>query len=551
MHTRAKAMGSHNRNFFLRLNSSACARVDSTASRRKRARESDHKCAPERGPRTGASRSHFTGSCALSQCRDGVRPISNADGARLIQAMVESVPSLAALDNPLTSAQRLQIHAELSSLLEWQRELQHWVAPGSLPTAALGAMPIVSLYARGELRGCFAYEEGPAQHRLARAFLAALSDSRFGPVTEESRRDLVAQVAYPIRVRELDPTTSALAFRAGVHGLSLVGPARKVLLVPDVARDLGLDEEGFVCALEQKAELPRSRWHTTSVFAFETERVVARTGHAVLRRPTPLAGALDWLSAQVEPDGGVRFGLDSSSGEVSSGGFMRHARAATLVQALALAPRHRDTRDRARAWLQAEVQRALSGVAVEDWPSAPAVVSGTLALCCLAGLSLEPILLARASDSALYAEPWHAAQVAAALGLDTPSALWQACVASLDDEPFAPWTAIAAARRGDRRTFERALSLLRENIPEPSAFGFVAEPALAALTAEALALDPNSRAQHSASLALLERCQLWADTHPAASPEWAHGAFAVAPNQRLLRVDVTAHAALALATVER
>jgi len=454
------------------------------------------------------------------------------------------------LEQPLACPDRAFVLEQLSALLEWQRALQHFAPAPALPESLTQAMPIVSLSVAGELRGCFAYGRGPAQQRLTRAFLAALADARFPAIEEAERAQLVAQVAYPVRARRLAVGSPLTQFAAGVHGLALVNADQVVLLVPDVAREQGLNEEGFVCALEHKAELPRSRWDAFEVFAFETERVVARCHEPARPREDALAGALGWLARQVESDGRVRFGIDPSRGQTEFSGYLRHARAAGLVQALAQDPRFADVTARARAWLCSEVERASAGARVADWPSELPAVAGTLALCSLAGLDVQSALLPLASAPELFAEPWHAAQVVAALASGAPTELWQVCVNALEQRSFAPWTVIAAQRRGDSETFERALGALRDHMPRDSEFGFVAEPALAGLAIEALALatDPDSRALQIRSLSLLERCQLWADTDPAPNSSWVHGAFPLARNQLSLRVDATAHAALALAT---
>ena len=454
----------------------------------------------------------------------------------------------ASLERPLTSAERAFIRQELEGLLEWQRALQQFAPTPAIPEVLLRAMPIVSLFVDGELRGCFA-TKGPAQRRLTRAFLAALEDTRFPALEEPERARLVAQAAYPVRPRRLEAGDQLTQFAAGVHGLALVKADDIVLLVPDVAREQGLDEEGFVCALEHKAELERARWDALEVYAFETECVVARCHEAPTQREEPLTAVLGWLARQVESDGRVRFGLDAQHGQAIFAGVLRHARAASLVQALALDERYSEVTARARAWLRSEVERACAGQAVVDWPRELPQVAGTLALCCLAGVHVQSALLPLTRAAELLAEPWHAAQVVTVLGRKAPSELWRACVQALEQQSFAPWTVIAAQRRGDGVTFERALRAMQQYMPQASEFGFVAEPALAGLAIEALALasDPESRLLHARSLALLQRCQLWADNNPAPDSSWVHGAFPLAPNQRLLRVDASAHVALALA----
>jgi hypothetical protein len=409
------------------------------------------------------------------------------------------------------------------------------------------ATPIVSLYVGGELRGCQAYGAGPPEQRLARAFLAASTDSRFAPFEQSERAECVAQASYALRLRRVNAETPSEEFVAGVHGLVLVVGAHPVLLVPDVARDLGLDEDGFLSVLEQKAGSSRAAWHQHALYAFETERIVART-EPPLAREAAFPAALNWLARQVESDGRVRFGLDSRSGEALQRGLLRHARAASVIQVLALNGATESTAERARSWLGRELERAHSGQAVDDWPDDVAPVAATWALACLAGIQAHSTLRALASSPGLHAEPWHAAQVVAGLGREAPDELWQTCVQSLASQPFAPWTVIAAHRRNDRATFELAIGNLLARLPAPE-WGFVSEPALAGLALEALALGESAevRQRRSDTLELLRRSQLWSDCDPAPVPAWVHGAFPLAPSQTLLRCDATAHAALALA----
>lgn len=454
------------------------------------------------------------------------------------------------LEQPLNHEQRSALQGELTALLAWQRDLQRWTAP-SVPASLAPAMPIVSLYAGATLCGCFAWGSGPGQQRVARAFLAALGDARFPSISDEQRARLVAQVAYPLRARRIDPSQVTREFAPGVHGLALLHEERgAVILVPDVARDLRLNTDSFVRVLEEKAGLSRAGWSEHELYAFETERVVARAHEPSRQREQPLLGALQWLAQQVESDGRVRFGSDAKTGAAEFSGFLRHARSASVVQALALDSRFDDVTERARAWLGSELERAQSGNAIGDWPSEVAHRAATFSLCCLAGVDARAPLRGLALEPALLGAPWHAAQAVAALGSEAPPELWQACIAALEVEPFAPWTAIAAHRRGDSATFERAIRALITQVPLGDDFGFVGEPAPAGLTIEALSLatDSDARAAQQASLELLRRCQLWSDNDPAENSAWIHGAFPLIRNEAFLRCDATAHAAIALAS---
>jgi hypothetical protein len=151
--------------------------------------------------------------------------------------------------------------------------------------------------------------------------------------------------------------------------------------------------------------------------------------------------------------------------------------------------------------------------------------------------------------------PWHAAQVVVALGPGAPGALLRACASDLARRPWAPWTAIAAARCGDARTLARAGAALADAIADsgPHAGGACVTPvpeiALTAITAEALALldSSSSRSALARARAFLRRWQLLPGRISAAlDPAMSVGAFPASPVADLLRGDITAHALLAL-----
>jgi hypothetical protein len=90
------------------------------------------------------------------------------------------------LDRPLVARERAALERSLRGLLRFQHALDRWPAVRGAPDAT----PFVSLYAKGTLRGCYGSGEGAPNERLARAFLHAQDDDRFGGVasTERERR---------------------------------------------------------------------------------------------------------------------------------------------------------------------------------------------------------------------------------------------------------------------------------------------------------------------------------------------------------------------------
>jgi hypothetical protein len=461
-------------------------------------------------------------------------------------------PSLAALEGPLDDRSRRALQRTLSELLAWQRRLGRFPRGGPAPDAT----PIVSLYARGELYGCSASTEGDARERLLRAFLLALGDARFGGVGPGVRADLVARVAYPVRPRRVSLDAASRLIAPGVHGLALrTGDGFPTLLVPDVAREHELDAEGLLAAMEHKTGTDRRRWAPNGLFLFETEGVVTRPGGTPGEPPTDrMEAAVAWLAARVASDGRVSFGVDPRSGADELMGPMLHGRAAVVVQALAAHPRGRLARRRATRWLERALADGLSGKPVAGWPAEGPVVAGTLALAALAGLDVGAPLEQLARSDLLAASPWHAAQVACALGRRTPKRLWRGCVRGLDRDPRAPWVGLAAARRGDAAVLERVAAALtagvRERGPHRGGVGSaVPELALTAITAEVLATarDVPARRAHDLARAFVERHQVLGDVWPEATrANRCIGGFPLTPVHTFQRCDVTAHAVLAV-----
>ena len=465
---------------------------------------------------------------------------------------------LPALARPLTAAERRELQHSLAGLLRWQRDLRAWPRLSKAPAAT----PIVSLYLDGVLRGCTGMTEGSPPERLARAFLQSLGDPRFGGVPSEERGRLVAQVAYPIHVRRVAVERVETELAPGAQGLVLARREHPPsVLLPDVAREHELDAAAFLQALEHKAGAERAAWGPHELYAFETETVVARLdpARAPARDLDPTAAAVSWLAQLVAADGSVAFGIDPRSGERHTEGLMSHGRAAVVVQALARHARGRAASKRARAWLERELARGLAGRAA-GFPREVPLVAGTLALAKLAGIACDGPLAAIAASPELEGAAWHAAQVVCALGAAAPERLYRACVNALENEPRAPWTALAARARGDEATHARVARTLARWLPSSAPYaggaraGALPEVALTALVVEALegATERSARSARTRALHFVKTQQHLARVPPdVTDPALAFGAFPLTPVHAYLRSDVTAHAVLALETARR
>jgi hypothetical protein len=454
------------------------------------------------------------------------------------------------LARALSAHERAQVRSGLTGLLRFHRKL------GRFPTVrGPRATPIVAVYEAGELRGCAVWRgDGSGGDRLARAFLGATASL-------DPDADLAAQAFYPHRVRWLrDPAD----LEVGTEGIALVRTGMApVLLMPQVARDHRVDGRGMAALLAAKAGLsdfPAG----ARLIAWTVDSVVARMNDveaSSLRAASRArAGAADyaaaWLARMIDTRGHVAFAVDARTRTLQPTGPLWHARSAIAIEALAAHGGHAPAVTRARRWLGGEIERALAGGRVEAWPDDRASVLGTLALACLAGVRVETRLRALvASWRTLVrspAWPWHAGQVASALGRDTPRALWSWCVEDLARRPFAPYTALAARTAGDEPAFRRAAAAVAASIRRapPHRGGASAtelsETALTAVAAHALVGSRAHRA-HADALAFVAARQLLPERIPAPlDPALALGAFSATPVDDVLRADITAHALLAI-----
>jgi hypothetical protein len=460
-----------------------------------------------------------------------------------------SLLDLEPLARELSPRVRAELRQDLGALLRFHAKL------GRFPRVrGPRATPIVAVYAGGALRGCAVWRGGgTGGERLARAFLGATA-SLAGELP------LAAQVFY---ARDLRWLRSPAELDAGREGIAAVYRGGPVLLMPQVARDHGVDGPGMAALLAEKAGgLPRDArlvaWTVDSVTARtdDVEQVSARAAARTGADAGDYAAA--WLARMIDARGQVAFALDARNQVLQPSGPLWHARSAVAIEALAAHGGNATAVARARRWLGAEIERGLAGARVDAWPEDRATVLGTLALARLAGVRVHDRLQALVAGwrglVRSPAWPWHAGQVACALGRATPPALWSWCVADLARHPFAPYTALAARTIGDERTLRVATAALAPFIRRTAPFRGGAsatelpETALTAVAAHALAGTRHA----TDAFAFVRAHQLLPGRIPAAlDPALALGAFRATPVDDTLRADITGHALLALRAAHR
>ena len=453
------------------------------------------------------------------------------------------------LAHDLPPRERAAVHVSLRGLLRFHRTL------GAIPrVSAPRATPIVAVYEAGAMRGC-ALWRGGGSDGLVRAFLGATASL-------EGSAPLAAQAFFPRAVRWLrDPAE----LDVGTEGIALVrrGVA-PVLLMPQVARDHGVDARGMVALLAAKAGLdgvPRdarlAAWTVDTVVARPDDVEGASARAAARSRSSPTDYAAAWLARMIDARGRVAFAIDARTRTLQPAGPLWHARSAIAIAALAAHGGHTRAVARAQRWLGGEVERALLGGRVDAWPDDRASAAGTMALACLAGVRAEARLHALIADWRAFARspawPWHAGQVACALGRETPRELWAWCVDDLARHPFAPYTALAARAIGDEPAYRRAAAavaaFVRRRAPHRGGASAteLPETALTAVAAHALSGSRAHRRAHADALAFVRARQLLPGSIPAPlDAALAVGGIAATPVDDILRADIAGHALLAL-----
>ena len=130
----------------------------------------------------------------------------------------------------------------------------------------------VTLYRGGKLRGCVGQVEdpGPLAEGVARAAInAALHDPRFPPVAVGEVAALGIEISVLSPLERIAPD----AIVAGEHGVLVIRPPERGLLLPQVATERGWSGRRLLEETCAKAGLPRDVWRdpATQIFAFTAE----------------------------------------------------------------------------------------------------------------------------------------------------------------------------------------------------------------------------------------------------------------------------------------
>ncbi|HUU82835.1 MAG TPA: AmmeMemoRadiSam system protein B [Phycisphaerae bacterium] len=149
------------------------------------------------------------------------------------------------------------------------------VNPDTLPAGvrADGAC-FVTLENHGRLRGCIGNMEatGPLYEAVVHNAVQACRDSRFvdNPVTSAELDRIDVEISYLTPLKQVTDTNEIVI---GRHGLWLVLPPQRGVLLPQVAYERGWTREEFLAQTCGKAGLPPDAWKRpeAQIYSFEAE----------------------------------------------------------------------------------------------------------------------------------------------------------------------------------------------------------------------------------------------------------------------------------------
>jgi len=154
-----------------------------------------------------------------------------------------------------------------------RRTLERWFATGTVPLPR-GFSPaarrkqgaFVTLYARGELRGCIGHmaEDRPLPQNVgAMALAAATEDPRFPPLKAAELEDIEIEISV---LTPLERVAGPEAVVVGRDGVQIRKDGRTAVFLPQVAIEQGWDRDALLENLCLKAGLTKDAWKSGAEF---------------------------------------------------------------------------------------------------------------------------------------------------------------------------------------------------------------------------------------------------------------------------------------------
>jgi len=131
----------------------------------------------------------------------------------------------------------------------------------------------------GKLRGCvgYPYPKYPLGEAVQKAAItAAFEDSRFTPLSQQELDKILFEISVltePEIIEVKNPHEYLEKIKIGEDGLIVEFGSQNGLLLPQVAKEHGLDAERFLCHTCLKAWLPPDKWMDgeTKIYKFQAQ----------------------------------------------------------------------------------------------------------------------------------------------------------------------------------------------------------------------------------------------------------------------------------------
>ncbi len=132
--------------------------------------------------------------------------------------------------------------------------------PAELPGPEVAGGAFVTLHEHGRLRGCIGnfVSRGPLTQTIQEMAVAAASqDPRFPPLSRKELDEVDLEISVLSPLRRIEDVNQ---IQVGVHGIYIVSPRGRGVLLPQVATEYGWDRETFLDQTCVKAGLAPGCW---------------------------------------------------------------------------------------------------------------------------------------------------------------------------------------------------------------------------------------------------------------------------------------------------
>jgi len=145
--------------------------------------------------------------------------------------------------------------------------------PAGLPGPEVERGAFVTLHKHGQLRGCIGnfVSQGPLTKTIQEMAVAAASqDPRFPPLSRDELDEVDLEISVLSPLRRIEDVSE---IQVGKHGIYIISPRGRGVLLPQVATEYGWDRDTFLDQTCVKAGLAPGCWRdpSTEILIFSAQ----------------------------------------------------------------------------------------------------------------------------------------------------------------------------------------------------------------------------------------------------------------------------------------